>query len=301
MSDPIDLHLYIDGKLELGKGPGGLDSVEITTPFSRASVTLFGAHVTHFALNGEQPLTFMSSGKYLEGKPIRGGVPVIFPWFGPRAGHPSSPAHGVARTQVWQLEATKELPDGSVQATFKLEPSKFSSELWPDGGNWVLRHMITVGKVLTMELEVENGGAAPIDFEEALHTYFTVSDAREIEVRGLENADYLDKTDALKRKTQPGEPIRFTGETDRTYVNTGTNCVIVDPGLKRRILIEKTNSLSAIVWNPWIEKAKALADLGDDDWINFACVETGNVADNTVTLAPGETRTTVTVISSVPL
>jgi glucose-6-phosphate 1-epimerase len=301
MSDPIDIFLYIPGKLDLGQGPGGLGTVEITTPYSSASITLLGAHVTHFALNGEEPLIFMSSGQYLANKPIRGGVPVIFPWFGPRQGYPDAPSHGFARTQNWELEATKELEDGSVQATFKLQPTKTSVDLWPEGGEWVPRHRITVGKTLTMELEVENRGTAPIQFEDALHSYFKVSDVREIEVLGLENTEYLDKTDALERKTQPNEPIRFSSETDRTYVNTRADCQIIDLGLNRRILIQKTNSLSAIVWNPWIEKAKALADLGDDDWINFVCVETGNVADNTITLDPSERRSTVTTVQSLAL
>ena len=261
----------------------------------KRQIHLHGAHVTHFAPTGDAPLLFVSAfSDYQNGKPIRGGVPVIFPWFGPRAGHPTAPAHGFARTSTWIAESVAEQPDGAIVIVLRLDPNEASQAVWDH--RWVLRHRITVGTALTMALEIENLGATPFRCEEALHTYFRVSDVRNVEVLGLENAEYLDKADGMRRKCQSADPIRFTAETDRTCVNTLNRCVIADPGLNRRIVIEKSGSQSTVVWNPWIAKARAMADFGDNEWPFMVCVETGNVADNTLEIAPGIRHVTTTTI-----
>ena len=164
------------------------------------------------------------------------------------------------------------------------------------GGGWVLRHRITVAQSLTMELEIENIGSQPIRCEEALHTYFSVSDIRQVAVAGLEGTEYLDKGDGMRRKTQNFEPIRFTQETDRTYLNTAAECIISDPGLNRRIRIAKSGSDGTVVWNPWIAKAAAMPDFGDDEWPAMVCVESGNMADNALEIAGGSRHTTTTVV-----
>lgn len=289
--------LDIPGVVRLVTGAGGLPRYEITTPLAEAHIYLHGAHVTHFAPAGQPPVLFMSCESYFQpGKPIRGGVPVIFPWFGPRQGHPDAPAHGFVRTRSWTAESIIQQPDGSVVVTLRVDSDASTQALWGEPNEWVLRHRITVGTTLTMDLEIENRGTTPFRCEEALHTYFSVSDARTVTVRGLEDTEYYDKADGLRRKRQDGEPICITRETDRTYVNTERTCVIADPGLQRRIIIEKTHSDSTVVWNPWIAKAKAMPDYGDDEWPSMLCVETGNVADNTLEIGPGSTHNTRTVI-----
>ncbi len=287
----------IPGKARLLADSGALPRFEIATPLAEARIYLHGAHVAHFAPAGETALIFMSAkSHFLPGKAIRGGVPVIFPWFGPHPTNKTFPQHGFARARSWTPESVSELPGGEIAVVLRLEPDDDSCALWPEGGDWVLRHKITVGTALAMELEIENRGLAPIRCEEALHSYFSVSDVRNIEVRGLEGAEYIDKTDALRRKRQGMEPIRFTSETDRTYVNTASVCIIDDPGLRRRIVIERTGSQSAIVWNPWIEKAHGMVDFGDGEWPQMVCVETGNAADNTLEIAVGAAHVTKTTV-----
>ena len=139
-----------------------------------------------------------------------------------------------------------------------------------------------------MDLDVRSKAA--FAFEEALHTYFQVGDVRRVSVEGLENADYLDKTDAGRRKTQPPEPIRIAGETDRLYLNTTSACVLRDPVLERTITIEKEGSANTVVWNPWIAKAKAMPDFGDDEWPGMICVETANAGESAIRLEPGRTH-----------
>jgi glucose-6-phosphate 1-epimerase len=152
-----------------------------------------------------------------------------------------------------------------------------------------LRMLFTVGRSLEMELEVRAGGK-PLTFEEALHTYFLVGDIRKASVSGLENTEYLDKVDGFKRKTQAAEPVRIAGETDRVYIGTSSTCTIQDPVLKRSITVEKEGSLSTVVWNPWINKSKAMQDFGDEEWPGMLCVETANVGDAAVTLEAGQTH-----------
>ena len=144
---------------------------------------------------------------------------------------------------------------------------------------------------------MKNTSTQPFDFEDALHTYFAVSDVRETSTTGLENTGYVDKTDAQQRKTQGPEPIRITAETDRVYENTRKICVVDDPGLKRKITVEKSGSQTTVVWNPWIAKAAAMADFGDEEWPGMLCVETANAGANILTLPPGKTHSTRAVIS----
>ena len=231
---------------------------------------------------------------FARAKPIRGGVPVIFPWFGGRAGHPEAPAHGFARTLPWQIEALSSSDGRTVSVVLRLEGNDTTRALWPH--DFVLRHRVSIGAQLEMMLEVQNISSAPFQFEEALHTYLAVSDVRTIAVTGLADTTYLDKVDSAQRKQQDSAPVRIIGETDRVYLNTRAACQFDDPGLQRRIVVTKTGSDTTVLWNPWIAKAKAMADFGNDEWSEMVCIETANAADNAITLAPGAThRMTATI------
>jgi len=293
----MDTSLEIPGRARLVTSPGGLPRYEIATPLAQAHIYLHGAHVARFVPEGQAPLLFTSAKSWFDpAKPIRGGVPVIFPWFGPRQGHPDAPAHGFARLRTWTPESLVQEPDGAIVLTLRLEPDAGTRLLWGEPHDWVLRHRLTIATALTMELEIENRGTAPLRCEEALHTYFHVSDVRNISIQGLENTEYYDKADGMRRKRQDTAPILFAAETDRTYIHTAAACVIDDPGLNRRILVHKEHSSSTIVWNPWTAKAQAMPDFGDDEWPGMVCVETGNVADNTLEIAPGARHVTRTIL-----
>lgn len=278
------------------EGPGGLVFLEIRTALASAHIFLQGAHVTHFQPAGERPVLFMSgSSFYAPGKPIRGGVPVIFPWFGPRAGFPEAPAHGFARVLPWQVERLTQADSGEVTLVLRLNSDDRTLAEWPH--DFTLRYTITVGTSLKMVLSVENRSPESITFEEALHTYLAVEDVREACITGLAGTDYLDKVDGFRRKTQGSDPIRITGETDRVYLNTETTCVAEDPKAPRRLRVEKKGSATTVVWNPWIAKAAALPDFGDNEWPQMLCIETTNAAENAVTLAPGGTHEMCAVIT----
>lgn len=287
--------LEIPGLATFEAGEGGLLRLAINSPLASAHIYLHGAHVTHFQPKVAAPVLFMSRQSYFApGKPIRGGVPLIFPWFGPRAGYPDAPAHGFARTNEWTVESLTVDGDQVVTAVFQLLANDATRAAWPH--DFALRFRVTVGRTLTMTLETENTGSTPFTFEDALHTYFVVSDVRQTATTGLENTDYLDKNDGMMRKTQGPEPIRITQETDRLYENTRTTCALDDVGMKRRITVEKSGSNTSVVWNPWIAKAAAMPDFGDDEWPAMLCIETVNAGVNAIELAPGQTHSTRAVI-----
>jgi len=62
--------------------------------------------------------------------------------------------------------------------------------------------------------------------------------------------------------------------------------------------VEKTGSNATVVWNPWIAKAKAMPDFGDDEWPSMLCIETCNVRENAVTIAPGQSHTMGAIIQA---
>jgi glucose-6-phosphate 1-epimerase len=270
----------------------GMPILEIIGPTGGAAIHLQGAHLTHWQPTGAEPVLFVSGkSHFAPGKAIRGGVPVCFPWFANRAGHPESPAHGFVRASDWKVASVTSNPDESVTVHFEFTDSEFTRGLWPHP--FRVDYRITAGAKLEMSFEVENTGSQPFSYEAALHTYFRVSDASKVEITGLEGTEYIDKVDNSSRKRLDPAPLRFTGETDRVFVNTTTTTRLVDPRLNRTIVVEKSGSSTTVVWNPWIAKAKAMADFGDDEWPCMACIETANSGENSITLQPGQKHTMV--------
>lgn len=286
MSDSTELE--IPGVVTFAKGNGGWPKVLIDTPWSSAEIYLHGAHVTGFQKKGEAPLLFMSkSSEFLSDKPLRGGVPIIFPWFGPREG---LPAHGFARTVAWVLTERSVRPDGSVDLCFRMPAIEFSD----------VEFIVSVGETLAMELIVRNTGEMDYAFETCLHTYFHISSIHEIAISGLTGTTYLDKV-AGTTPTESAAPIHIASEVDRVYFDTTAAVEILDPGFKRSIRVEKSGSQSTVVWNPWIEKSQRMPDFGDDEYLQMVCVESGNVAKNQITLPPGGLAVMKVVVSSAEL
>lgn len=288
----------LPGLAKFEPGQGGLTRVVVATPLADAHVYLHGAHITHFQPRGQKPVLWLSTASLFEDtKPIRGGVPICFPWFGARApdiANPPSPAHGFVRLRDWKVRSLQALPGGEVQLTLALDWSPRTKELWP--GAFEISHTLTVGRTLKMAIRVVNHGQSLMTFEAALHTYFTLGDVRKASVAGLAGADYIDKVDAMIRKTQGTDPITITGETDRVYLGTKNAVTLTDPVMGRIISLGKSGSSTTILWNPWIEKAKKMADFGDNEWPNMICIETANAGENALTLAPGQSHTMTAVI-----
>jgi glucose-6-phosphate 1-epimerase len=267
----------------------GLIRAIVTTPAASATIYLQGAHLAHWQPAGQRPVLFMSrKSDFAPGKPIRGGVPIAFPWFAidskaDRYQGKPGPSHGFARIQDWTVSFAA-LSGNDLHITFTLGPTELSREMGFD--HFRLAFDLTIGRSLTMKLAVANDTGKPLVFEEALHTYFFVVDAHEISVTGLEPTSYIDKTDDFKVKPAANAPFTPTQFTDRIYPGTTATCAIHDQLAKRTITIEKQNSDTTVVFNPWRE----LPDMGPDEWHEMICVETVNAGANAVTLESGKTH-----------
>jgi glucose-6-phosphate 1-epimerase len=307
----LEERFAVPGVLGFGKTASGLVFARVTAGSASATVYLHGAHLTDWQPKGYAPVLFLSARTELAAdKPIRGGVPVIFPWFGPRHDGKEGPMHGFARTSEWEL-ALAAVAGDEVHLTFTLGPNDASHALGFD--HFRLAYRMTIGRRLTLELTVANdsgsGGVqgaaasemaslgAPLVFEEALHAYFAVADVQKATVTGLGGTAYIDKRDEMRRKVQAGGAMAIAGTTDRVYMDTTATCVIDDVAGKRKIVVAKEGSHTTVVWNPWIELAVTLADMDPEGWRGMLCVETANVGESAVTLEAGKTHTMRAVIS----
>ena len=291
--EELNQRFAIAGAAQITAGNGGLPRVSVSTPAATAEIYLHGAQLTSWHPSGSEEVIFLSKQSQFEpGRAIRGGIPVCFPWFRNKVDNPKAPSHGFVRTKAWQLDSIALNGDG-VTISLSTASDEGTRAWWPH--DFRLVHRVSVGAVLVQELVVSNTGSAPLSFEEALHTYYRVGGAEAVRVSGLDGVTYLDNTDGNREKRQEGDVV-FTGPTDRAYVNTTHPVGILDPVLRRRIRLDKENSRTTVVWNPWIEGAQALPDLGDDEWRAMACVEASNIRAFAVELAPGEQHTMRTTI-----
>jgi glucose-6-phosphate 1-epimerase len=197
--------------------------------------------------------------------------------------------HGVVRLRGWSVEKVAQ-PGDAIELTLATATDSAA-----------LRLIVTIGARLELALEVSNTSDEVLKFEEALHTYFAVADVRNIAIHGLKGTEYKDKTQDFKRIREQADAIRFAGPVDRVYAGTTGACTIDDPANHRQILIEKEQSATTVVWNPWEAGAAKMPDLADDEWTRFVCVETANAGENALALPPRASHVMRARISLLPL
>jgi len=285
--------------VHLETGRGGLPCVRVTGRSGEAEIYLHGAHVTSWNPIGHAPVLWMSqASRFSAQAPLRGGVPLCYPWFGAHAADPNAPAHGFARLAEWSLIKAAEVGD-DVTLVFRLtdsEPTRAGA--WPH--RFEATYTVTVGSRLVLALQVTNCDNETVTYEEALHTYLAVADILDVGVTGLEGTAYLDQL-AGPPPMQEDHPIRFTGETDRIYLDTRATTTVEDRSRGRAVTIHKAGSDTTVVWNPWTAKAAAMNDFGDDEWTTMVCVETCNVRAAAIRLAPGASHTMTATLDVDPL
>lgn len=284
--------LGLPGSVRFEEGRGGLRRVVVTTPVASAVIYLQGAHVTSWVPAGQEDALWVSRrSAFAPGAPIRGGVPVCYPWFGPHPSDGAAPLHGFARNAMWELDTAVE-HDGVVTLAFTLDTSSLQG-----GGHGAgrLRYTVSVGAELGLSLQVTNDGPGPLVVEEAFHTYLAVGDVRLASLGGLESVPSLDRLTG-EMLPAPVGALTIDGETDRLLAQPGV-IRVDDPAGRRAITIRAADSANAVVWNPGPTKAAAMPDFGDDEWTGMLCVETCNVADGRVAVAPGTTHTMTATLS----
>ncbi len=258
-----------------------MESLKLKKGRAWAEMYLHGAHVTRVEMGGE-PLIFLSEkAVFAEGEPIRGGIPVCFPWFGPNKTNASLPSHGFARTREWRL-----VDRGEDFAVMTLKSDAKSRAMWPHEFEAVYRVQL-LEDALLLDFHVTNVGSTAFKVETALHTYFAVSNVRRVSVEGLDGKTYIDQLDGKARKTQQGD-VTFEGEVDRDYLNAPGPVRLRDGDGRAIRITGEEGCRSTVVWNPWVAKSKVLKDLGDEEWPKFVCVESGFIEDDAVTLEAGE-------------
>ncbi|KAI9831150.1 MAG: hypothetical protein M1819_005238 [Sarea resinae] len=265
------------------------DRVSATLPTGESvEVLLYGATIISWKSGGKENL-FLSEKAHLDGsKAVRGGIPVVFPVFGPPpANHATSSLaqHGFARTSRWEFlgKSTSEsrsransTGDAGVTLDFGLYSSNLSDEAkkaWPY--EFGLVYSVTLGKDgLETAVNVRNEGKQTFDFQLLLHTYLRVEDISQVGISGLDKHSYVDKVDKAAIKTETENPVTITSETDRVYKSLGDATITVSEKGKPRFEVFRDNLDDVVVWNPWIEKANGIADFGPEDgWKNMSAFE----------------------------
>ncbi len=291
--ETLNDHFAIPFKLSFKPFGDGLIAADITNAHGTASLCLQGGHLFSWQpVASADPVIWMSpAATFAPNASIRGGIPICWPWFGVHGSESSFPAHGFARTQPWQVTGSRSLEDGSTEIALSFLPTEDTQKYWPEAhAASRLDLLVNVGASLKIALITRNLGESDFTVTEALHTYFVVGDAAQVQVDGLDGVHFHDKAAGWTQGDQAGG-VTFASEVDRVYVNSADRCTIVDPVLQRRIHIAKLGSQSTVVWNPWAARAAQMGDLGNEGWKSFVCVESGNALDNAVTVPAGQSHT----------
>lgn len=269
----------------------------ISNKYADATISLYGAHLINFNPVRSMEILWMSEeSSFEEGKAIRGGIPVCFPWFGPHNTNENLPQHGFARILNWEVSKSEMLPNGESLIAMQLCSSDKTKTYWPH--DFCAEMIFTIGNKLSVTLKVTNTSEKTFDYTCALHTYFSLSAIDNITIEGLENTLYQNQLDGGEY-LQETSLLEIKQAETRHYYDTETTCIINDPIFKRRISIEKEGSKNTTVWNPWAETCTQIADLTDDAYHTFVCVETVNKINDVIKLAPGELHETTAVIGIV--
>lgn len=263
----------------------GLVMVYMSNQLASCKVSLYGAQVLSYIPRGQEDLLFMSSSSAMEeGKAIRGGIPLCFPWFGPHKENPDAPKHGFARLLNWEVKAAEQLVTGATRLVLTLNDSVLTRQWWDF--RFASELVVEAGEELSVKWQVKNLSEVPVSITQALHSYFKVGAIAQVRVEGLTGVPYMEEIRSDEAFAGDDDAIVIQREVDRSYTDTTATCRIVDAALNRSLLVKKSGSQSTVVWNPWADLARQMVDLGDADFKHFVCVETANVGHNAVEIEP---------------
>ena len=292
--DELDDKFSIEGELGFAQLENDLIFATISNKYADADICLYGAHITSFKPHNTMEILWLSpTSNFQEGLPIRGGIPVCFPWFGLHKTDQEKPQHGFSRLMYWNVIETASLQNGETMIRLQLCSSDETKMVWPY--DFCAEMAVNVGRKLKVTLKVTNTSTEVFEYSCALHSYFTLSSIENISIEGLQNTKYhnqLQSGDFI----QESDELSIEQAETRHYCDTESSVLIADPVFRRRIRIDKSGSKTTTVWNPWEETCAKIPDLPDEAYQAFVCVETVNAFNNTITLAPGEVHETSAVI-----
>ena len=293
-TEELDDKFGVEGEVGFAELDGGLPFVMVSNKYAEVDISLYGAQLTSFRPQGGLDVLWMSDQSAFEqGKAIRGGIPVCFPWFGPHETEKSFPQHGFARLMMWEVSDVKTLEKGECEVVLKLSSSAETKVFWPH--EFVAEMTFVIGPKLRVSLKVTNTSNEILSYTAALHSYFNLSGIENITIEGLENTAYENQLDG-QRYIQEEKLLKISEAITRHYFDTESDCLIHDPYFKRSIRIEKEGSKCSTVWNPGEVACAQMSDLPDDGYETFVCLETVNKINNIIQLQPGESHETTAII-----
>lgn len=264
----------------------GLPALIVHTPFSHAAVSLFGGHVLSFVPNGFEDVLWLSPTTKRPPDPIRGGVPVCWPYFAKQGQPNEAPQHGLVRARQWQLTHAEQSDEGEWVIALA------APEI--DDVPMNLMHTMRIGRSLDQALTTVNLSQETVRFTQAFHTYFKVGDAMRVSVAELDTLSYSDKFDDFNVHTQRGawhlNDPRDPGRSDRIYMNAPNRFELIDPALQRKIVLATEGSRTLVAWNPGEEAVKGFADIPASAWRDYVCLEAANCGPEVIELGPDDSH-----------
>lgn len=292
--DELDDKFSIEGEVGFAELEEDLIFVTVSNKYADADICLYGAHVTSFRPQNAMDILWLSPESSFEvGKPIRGGIPVCFPWFGPHKTDRDKPQHGFGRLMYWDVAETATLPGDESLVRLQLCSSDETKAFWPF--DFEAEMTIVVGKTLTVILKVTNTSTESFEYTCALHSYYNLSAIDNISIEGLQGTTFYNQLTG-ENGIQEEEFLQIQEPVTRHYLDTETPVVIADSVFRRRIKAEKSGSKVTTVWNPGEEACAQIDNLADDAFHAFVCVEATNAFNDAISLMPGEFHETTVII-----
>lgn len=287
----------LEGKATIDEPVPGYPVIKVRTDQAEAEVALHGAQVLSWFPKGVEPVLFTSlKAVYEEGTALRGGIPICWPWFGPHPEDASLPAHGFARNRFWDLTSA-EMTGPDAVLVFTLRPDDRTRALFPH--EFELTATITIGTQLTVSLRTRNLGEQSFRIGGALHTYLKVGDISRVQIDGTKGGTFLDRIGEPTEREEM-KSLKIDGEVDRIYPSM-SSMLLRDLSMNRGIFIDKSGSRSTVIWNPWKQKAAGIADLPNNAYKEFVCIEAANAWKDQPTVRPNMSHTLRTTIGLRPL
>lgn len=171
-SELLNSHFSAGSQISFRQLANGLVMAEVDTPLTTATVSLYGGHIVSWRPKQHvEPVLWLSKlAQFRQGKAIRGGVPICWPWFGAHLSQSSLPSHGYARISNWELTCLQTLTNGAIELTLLLVKSDSSEVSWNTDVQLTLK--LTIGEILQIDLTTLNQSDQSVTFTEGLHTYF---------------------------------------------------------------------------------------------------------------------------------
>ena len=280
--------MELSASVSIQRTESGLEYLNVDSPRCSAKIFLQGAQLTEFTPAGKGNLIWVSADEdYLEGKAVRGGIPICWPWFGVHS-DPDWPIHGVARKLMWRAEEVLENDDGII-IKLSLPMSLVDETYWPHKSRLEVEFHLT--EQLRVSLTNTNLGESAFTLTQALHTYFPTPNIEATNVDGLQGSKFIEFGEG---PFDQNAVIGFARETDMVYTQAAPVQIIKTPA--GDIEVGRENSSSCVLWNPWIEKSKRLSNFRDDEYLTMLCLEAANVMDDAATVEPGHSHTLTTTL-----